>query len=76
MSKWYVTGLGAHGSILVQTWHTSIGSAQIEVSVWKDRMRKRGDPAVACEIIHPGPPTRTTRITMSNIDARIDWGAQ
>lgn len=73
MRKWYVTGFGAHGSILVQTWHTSVGSAQIEVSVWKDRIRKVGDAAVRCEIIHPGPPARTDRITISNIDQSIDW---
>lgn len=45
-----VTGYDAFGRVLVQTWHTSTGSMQIEVSAWRSRLRK--GTAAMVEVMH------------------------
>jgi hypothetical protein len=46
---------GRYGALLMHTWHASAASAEIELSVWQDRM-KRGDVAYAELISYVDPP--------------------
>lgn len=63
----YVTGFNHAGQIMVQTWHASVGSWQIEVEVWKDRMRKGEVSRI--EIMHVAEqPARTEVIRPQDID--------
>lgn len=65
--KWYVTGYNDRGDVLMQTWHTSKGSAQIEVQGWVSRLRKGTAHRVVVTAPAPAPSFEITPATLHKL---------